>query len=146
MNNLPGNTLGANSAWKINSEGKVTPVESNEDIGGIPTDRIVYLPTNEQGRPPISYQNSKAGANKNSSGRFSNLGGGYQAFAYKTDKAGNVIVVNLHKSFNGTLSERGIATELTPQEIDVINGRNQRQTPVTPKNNEGKLSNNQEPE
>lgn len=129
MNNLPGNTLGANTAWEINKEGKITPVESNQDIGGIPTDRIVYFPTDEQGRPPMSYKNSSA-ANKNSSGRFANSGRGYQAFAYKTDKDGNIIVVNLHKSFNGTLSERGIATELTPQEIDVINGRNQQQAPV----------------
>lgn len=132
MDNLPGNTLGANSAWRIGSDGKVLSVSSNEDVGGIPTDRIVYLPTDEQGRPPMSYQNSKTGANKNSSGRFANSGRNYQAFAYKTDKDGNVIVVNLHKSFNGTLSERGIATELTPQEIDQINGRNQVQQPQTP--------------
>lgn len=132
MNNLPGNTLGANSAWKIGKDGTITPIESNQDIGGITTDRIVYFPTNEQGRPPMSYQNSKTGANKNSSGRFANSGRNYQAFAYKTDKDGNVIVVNLHKSFNGTLSERGIATELTPQEIDQINGRNQVQQPQTP--------------
>lgn len=132
MNNLPGNTLGANSAWKIDREGKVTPVESNEDVGSIPTDRIVYLPTNEQGQPYMSYQNSKTGANKNLSARFANSGRNYQAFSYKTDKEGNVIVVNLHKSFNGTLSERGIATELTPQEIDRINGRDKAQQLQTP--------------